>query len=664
MKTNFCNQRLWPGVRSTLAWVTCATTLGLGAFGQGPAPSPIPPAVLNEILFDSTGTDGTAAVGEYVEIIVLQDSLDLSTLSLTDNLGNSIGRFPPVLARKGCAVVLCLGPGSLPQLDSDVSDGSAAFSSGLPMANYLGNKSGGVRLLDSQSSQVIDAFYWGLGTAPSGTNIGPWGPGKFFNTSFATGTPVLEGDSVGRNSNTTNYPGSPGDWAPHGGRLAARPSPGRSNDLMHAGPEDLLLGAQQLVNDTLLGYGDMQYDNGRYSITGSSVTGVVVSRPTSTTLQVTADHSFTIEKHGVPSVYKGQLLTRLVGNPNASSLSYQRIVNGTLTSAAGDSIFIDNKETYSGFPIGRPRTDYASHVKLVEAGLLQWFEISGNTTLTQQGDDQWLFAEKRGCRDHLNPSTRVVVTSNAITRMGDGKTHTLFTANRPFPSGPTPYTGVPYDETLVIEMDSNVQGDGSSDVQITRFDQSRDGRLDIALQRGQTGSISLVNGASGGQYTVDFDMKLPIEKLSSGQTATASAYMNRVDALMGGKYVASGVRGFRRDGTTLAENNFYVDPPVCIPQSSGNTTTLVINVVDQNGNVIGVIVVVVVTPVPPPAPPPPPAPVPPAPPRPTPGKTGWEAGKAIAACALTGAGFGALPGALIGAPVCGIGYALERLIWG
>ena len=50
---------------------------------------------------------------------------------------------------------------------------------------------------------------------------------------------------IDRNSNTTNYPGSPGDWAPHGGRLAARPSPGRSHGLMHAGPRDLLLGAQQ-----------------------------------------------------------------------------------------------------------------------------------------------------------------------------------------------------------------------------------------------------------------------------------------------------------------------------------------------------------------------------------------------------------------------------------
>jgi hypothetical protein len=616
--------------------------------------------VLNEILFDSLGTDGTADTGEYVEIIVLQDSLDLSTLKLTDNLGNLIGSFPQVSAPKGCAVVLNLGPGSLPYLDSNTADGSAGFSSGLPQADFLGNTSGGVRLLDSSSSQVIDAFYWGRGSAPVGTQLGPWGAGQYFDTSMATGTPVAEGDSVGRNAYESNYPGSPGDWAPHGGPVAAHPSAGRANDLMHANPEDLLLGAQQLVNDTLLGYGDMQYDWDRYSITDSSATNVVVQRPASTTLQVTADHSFTIVKNGVPSVFKGQLLTALIGNPDPGSLSYKRTVYGTLTTTAGDSLFIDNTETFSGFSIGLPRSDYDSHVSLIESGLNQWFEISGYCTLTQQGDDQWSFTEKRECRDYLDPSTRVVVTSNASTRVGDGMTHSFFTCNRPHPSGPSPYTGAPYDETLVIESDTHVLGNGSTDVQVTRFEVSHDGQLEVALQKHQTGSMNLAIDAVGGQYTVDFDMSLPVEDKSTGQTANAGAFMNRVDSLVGGKYVASGVRGYRRNGATIAQNNFHVDPPVYAPQGSGGGVTLVIIVVDQNGTTVAVIVVV------PQAPPPPqqPQPVPPAPPRKTPGQTGWEAGKAIASCALIGAEFGALPGALIGAPLCGIGYTIERMIWG
>lgn len=661
--------------RSKLALLLCATPLGLAAFGGGDDATQdddtawIPPAVLNEILFDSLGTDGTADTGEYVEIIVLQDQLDLSTLKLTDNLGNALGTFPQVLAPKGCAVVLNLGPGSLPYLDSDPADGSAGFSSGLPRADYLGNTNGGVRLVDAGSSQVIDAFYWGRGSAPVGTQIGPWGSGQFFDTSLATGDPVAEGESVGRHAYETNYPGSPGDWTSHGGPVAAHPSAGRSNDLMHASPEDLLLGAQQLVNDTLLGYGDMQYDYGRYSITDSSATNVVVSRPASTTLLVTADHSFTIAKHGVPSVFKGELLTELVGNPDADSLSYERNVKGTLTSASGDSIFIDNRTTYSGFSIGLPRTDYESHASLVESSVTQWFEISGHQTLTQQSDDQWLFAEKRECRDYLDPSTRTIVTSNVVTRVGDGMTHSFFTMNRPFPSGPTPFTGTPYDETLVMELDSHALGNGSTSVQITRYDESRNGQLEIALQKDQIGSMDLSIGAFGGQYAVDFDMNLPVEEKSTGQTATASAFMNRVDSLVGGKYVATGVRGYRRNGATIAQNNFHVDPPVYAPQGSGNTVTLIIIVVDQNGTVVGVIEVEVE--VTPPPPPPPPPPAPPAPPRKTPGETAWEAGEYIASCALGGATVGSafplvgnLAGALIGAPACGIVYGVKRMIFG
>ena len=130
--------------------------------------------------------------------------------------------------------------------------------------------------------------------------------------------------------------------------------------------------------------------------------------------------------------------------------------------------------------------------------------------------------------------------------------------------------------------------------------------------------------------------------------------------------MASGVRGFKRDGMTVAQNNFHVDPPVYAPQGSGNSTVLVIQVVDQNGTSVGVIVVVVVTP-----PPQIPQPAPAGPPRKTPGQTGWEAGGAIVDCALGGAGVGAwvggvgaFPGALIGAPVCGIFYSLKRAIWG
>lgn len=175
--------------------------------------------------------------------------------------------------------------------------------------------------------------------------------------------------------------------------------------------------------------------------------------------------------------------------------------------------------------------------------------------------------------------------------------------------------------------------------------------------------MSLSYSSSGGQANATFDMSVPV-KNADGQMATAGAFMNRSDYITNGKLIASGSRGYRRNGAMIAQGQFYIDPPLDlvsappIQQGGGGTTTgnnnntTIINVnpiIIGSGNTIIIVVVI-----PPQPTPPQPVPVPPAPRQPA----AWEPGAAVAACAGGGACIGALPGALIGAPVCGIGYCL------
>ncbi|HLQ37375.1 MAG TPA: hypothetical protein VK348_06225 [Planctomycetota bacterium] len=527
------------------------------------------------------------------------------------------------------------------------------------------------------TNEVLDAFYWGTGSAPAGTQVGPWGAGQFFDIGFANGKPVNEGESVGRSAHATNYPGSPGDRAPHGGEVATAASPGRRNDLLAVYPSDLLSWAQSGVNEAVLQYGEMQTTPGRYSVTAATVASVAVSFPSSTQMQVDAVHSLTISDYGVAQVYTGSMRGLLTINPVAANLSYTLHLEGALRGAAGDSLVINHTAQFDGFAVGPRRMVYSTAIDWTRSGFDEWFHIQGTMTCARTGDNQWVWSDTRNATDYVDPTTKTCLATNTITRLSDGHLHALFDLTRPFPSGPT-YPPSATDH-LVIETDSTVRPDGTFNAQVLRFDDSLDGQPYVALQVGQTGQLGATQVNTPASINVTGTFTLPLQFVN-GPAKTLECYTNASVTAANGKYQMSGVRGYRVDGNLWGEGQFTIDPPLLVlspaPAPQGSTTT---TTTTANGTTITVTttVTVTVTVNTPSQPTPPPQPS-----TPTTGGSGHSLaglGAVTVACVVAGTPIGAgtggctIPvvgavpgaaaGAIIGGAVCGGCYLLHWIFF-
>jgi hypothetical protein len=582
----------------------CAAALLAAAASFAPAqqqvehePVPLlPPLILNEICFDAGGVDGSvAAVGEWVEVLVLADNTNLGNYGFENQSGRRLGRFPNVTANKGTVAVMCLGTLIPANLDGDPSDKSAAFASGAVAGDHLNNTSGGVRLKNMISGNVIDAFYWGTGSAPNGTAVGPWGAGQFFDLAFAGGKPVNEGESVGRSAHTTNYPGSPADWAPHGGAVAAGPSPGRRNDLLHVYPSDLLSWAQSGINEAVLQYGEMRLTPGRFSITDATVASVAITFPTDYQMQVTAVHALTIEDSGWPETYTGTMTGSVTIDPNVATLGYTLQLEGMLVTSSGNAIGIEHSSAFGGFTTGPRSMSYATEIDWLLYGSAEWFDIQGQMTCARTADNAWLWSDTRNATDWVSPGTKTCVATNTITRLADGRFHGLYDLVRPFPSGPTSNPNAV--EHFVMETDSTTKPDGTLAAQVLRFEQEMDGQPYLALQAGLTGQYVIAGTSSPTARTYTVDLDLPLE-FANGPAFTMESYASGTLTTAGGKYVMTGTRGHRFNGNQAGEATYFIDPPIftmpAAPQGQGQGGTTINNyggqvtIVNGNGNTVTV----------------------------------------------------------------------------
>jgi hypothetical protein len=546
---------------------------GPTVFGPPNPPAPFiaqpipksPALILNEVCFDQTGVDAQATLGsEYVELYA-RTKVQLGNFSLADNLGAILAPLPSVTVPAGSIVLIILGGGqNAYHPDIDLTDGLGAYMLGLPPADYLGNTEGGVRLMNS-AGKIVDAVYWGTGSAPHGTAGGPWKQGTYFDISMS-GRPMNEGDSIGRPAKPLeDYTGQLADWDSNGGVNAAGPTPKHRNGVNRANRDSLLKWVQAGVNQIVTGFGS-QTQPGWFSFTDSFVSNVIVTQQQNS-LIVVADHSFSIDEFGSPTTLAGQVTAEYTWSEAPGAVGYTLSAIGSLALPSGDSFSIDHSEIMSGFHTKAVSGTFSTDTVYLQTGVPYSFSVDSVTTLARTGQETWTRTNFRTCLDYGGAGLKTSDTVTTVTRQSDGAYSSTCTMNRDFPIAP-PVPGstdsILFVETKVIDTVSTTISDfGEFDTQITRYEVYLDSTLISALPSDQVGSASLrFSPASDAEPlgSASYQLNLPLEQGGFSFVLGGSLYAST--ALIGENIVYSSQQQIRVGGTLVESFAFSVDPPL------------------------------------------------------------------------------------------------------
>lgn len=614
--------------------------------------------LLSEVLFDPAGVDGSKVGGEWVELYV-GSAMNLAGWSITDNSGAPLATLPAVNAPAHSSVLIYLSNYVPYGHDQSFADRTAAFAAGLPPGDYLGNLSGGVRLL-SPSGVITDCLYWGLGAAPPGATGGPWPAGQFFDISYAGGRPTAEGESLGRPANPLEgLTMTVADWDRAGGRNAAGATPGGRNGVYPTDAYGLIRHAQVGVNQILAGL-SLTEAPGWIDVVDAHVNSIQVAYAGVSTT-VTAKHTFELVLRGVPAEIVGTLTTSSVVNETPGSVGYTLSTKGVLTGATEDGALtfeldIDQVDARSGYHTNAVAINGATFVVLRCNGVEYPFSIVGNVVESRTGQDTYsLFDQRTGC-DYGGAGDKASAALTLVTRIADGTYVTSFGMDRAYPMLPPPLSQagnqvVTGSEQLLVDGGS-ITNDAAEITTglIWRFDKIRNWNYTTAsLQSGQMAAFSFasIDGSLGkpGQhmrYTYDAPMRI------YGQDRRLAAEVVGTTYIAAGKFISEAYGKVTLDDTEILTAAFYVDPPAqgggCQHCASCRRGIIHIHLGCE-----------VCDPPAPPQPPPAPAPAPPPPPAKEP--TGFLEASAICAGSGTGAGatIGGVAGGIIGAKAGGVG---------
>ncbi len=637
-----------------------------------------PAVILTEVCFDPAGQDGSKIGAEWVELSTTQH-IHSALFRLTDQQGSELATLALTNVASGSCLVVYLGSSVACPVDGDLADRSAAYAAGLPPGDYLPNASGGVRLLDGQGA-IVDALYWGTGSAPPGASGASWTAGEFFDLSMA-GKPMDEGDSLGRPSDPfRSYTGTLADWDRHGGRNAARPTPGGRNAPTITGIPGLLYWTQLGVNRVITGYSEMVAP-GWLSILDSAVE-VLGESETAAGAIVVAEHSFLVRVNGQPMTLRGTMVSRLTRIDDPRSVEFTLEMSGALDSRGGPGFSFLHSERHRGFHTNAVGVDWSTSVVYLESGLSFPFGVFGSTNWSRTALDEWTLTDSRTALDYGGAGPKVSFGSTRVHRISDGSYSTTAEVTRDAPIGPPPpghTDSILGTEQLFIDGSAAWNDAGELTAgSYTRFDKLVNGKPRAVLAPGALGSTSIlrVSGVPGGiEGSFAFALELPLEVFGNPRLIDASGLCRT--HIAEGKLVSTATYDVRVDGSTWLAGSISADPP--LPQgapssSPGGVTIGGPIIVSGSGNTVIISggPVTIHHPAPEPAPSEPP-PLPPTEPPPTiesaPGSSGGFIG-AVANCAGVGGFLGLLTplpiidealGIVAGGIGCGVAYGLGWL---
>lgn len=611
----------------SFAALTTASLLGLagGAHGASDStPPPAPPGIMiNEVVFDPAGVDGSSIGGEWIELY-MPSATSLSGYTLRTNQGTVIATLPAVTAPAHSVLVVFLRA-TLPfGYDTSFADRSAAFASGAALGDHLGNDQGGVRLVDSGGA-IVDSVYWGTGAAPTGASGGTWPTGTYFDLSMS-GKPMFEGDSIGRPAAPlTSYTGTVADWERFGGRNACSATPGVRNGVYPADVTGLITFTQTGVNQVLANLSNTEQP-GWIHIDNADVAGVSGAY-TSTGCTVTATHVFELTLRGELVTLSGSMTSEMIRSETAGNVWYTLTTNGALegTSEEGGNsyeLLVEHVETFTGFHTNTQQCVASTDVTYIENGTAYSVSVSGTNAITRNGATSWIHADVRQAVDYGGAGTKNSTAVTFASKVADGIYATNFGLDRSNPISPPRISQAGTQvlsgtEQMLIDAAtvSNDEGEITLGL-VMRLDRFSNTTSQTAqLQSGQWGTFgfSQTLGTPGTlPQSQRYEMELPMQLF--GSPTQVSVEVVGSTYVVNGKLLSEAYSNVYFGSAHVMHGNFFVDPPAA--QGGGGTP-----------------------PQPQPAnqPPPPTAPV-------TPGGFMEAAGD----CATAGAGLGAATGGTIG----------------
>jgi hypothetical protein len=651
--------------RKCASSVLASAVLAAGAVRaaeEPPAVPEVPPILLSEVLFDAAGVDGSRVGGEWVELYVYQPT-NLAGWTLTDPSGALLASLPAATAPAFSSVLIFLSNYVPHGHDGSFADRTAAFAAGLAPGDYLGNLSGGVRLV-SPASEIVDCLYWGVGAAPSGASGGPWPDGQFFDIAYGA-RPTGEGESLGRPANPLDgLTMTVADWDRHGGRNAAGVTAGGRNGVHPADAYGLVRHAQTGVNQIIGGMSTSELP-GWIEVVDAHVNDIGVSYSPNT-ISVSAKHTFELVARGQPATLVGYLMTTCVTNETPGSVSYSLSTSGLLAGSTDDGsvsyeLELSQSDVQSGFQTNTLTRTGSTVVTFRQDGVEYPFEIIGTTAISRTGQDTYSMLDQRTASDYGGAGDKLSTALTLATRVSDGTYTTWFGMDRAYPMAPPPLAQaggqvVTGTEQLFVEAGSVTNDAGEITTGLVwRFDKYRNSTyLVVTMTPGDTGtfSFSSVDGSLG-QPSQHMRYLFDAPLIVAGQPRQLSAEVVGTAYIANSKHISEAYGAVRLDGVDILTAAFYVDPPVA--QSNG---------CQHCGSCRrGIIHVHLGCDICDPPPPPPPAPAPAPPPPPAKEPTGFLEASAI--CAGAGTGIGAatcgtaagIAGGVVGAGAGGVGAA-------
>jgi hypothetical protein len=430
-------------------------------------PQPIGGIVINEVLFDGVGADGGT---EAIELFnTSANGKSLAGLVLADQSGAALFFLPSQTLPAGGYVVVQLGPVVPELLDTNPSDGKARFFTGGAPLDRLANAAGGVVL--SNQSQILDAVFWGTSGPPSGSqysaavSAGKWPAGGFVNISFSGGSPLFEGESIGRDTMSTDTD-KVANWATSGGKNSMGSTLALRNDMYVFTEDQLVFLAQGAVNEAL---GAISFANNfNIDVLGASHSNVVVDDPDSVGgFAVTAAHDIVIVHDGATKHLTGSLTVDFerVGTPGATS--YSLATSGTLSAPDGTSIALNQSRTWYGFH-GTVRTEITtSLINWTEYGSTYSFAANGTNQITLTADDSGSWSYSRSGSDWGGAGTKSMSATVDYVKVSDGVYQLEISASSSNPILPPPFGQT---QTLIgtREVDSSMTVSLGADKEQTR----------------------------------------------------------------------------------------------------------------------------------------------------------------------------------------------------
>lgn len=270
---------------------------------------------INEILYNPLGADDG---NEWIELYNSGGStVDLSGWTISGSDGSVKATLPSIDFPQGCFLIVHFGPDELGMYEYSIPDsgepgtGETKFEDEGYAYYFVGtleevfkNDEDSIALYTGEPSAetIVDYVAWnskglkGDSVAEGyASDTGIWTEGAFLDTSYANENFVLRGETIGRNSASTDTDG-PEDWSDNGGTDAWGPTEGWSN----SGPlytYDVGMFISQVdINTVLWEYG--------FSIEKVSVIDMEV-KEYDERLSVKILYEFTLESYSTISTFTG-----------------------------------------------------------------------------------------------------------------------------------------------------------------------------------------------------------------------------------------------------------------------------------------------------------------------------------------------------------------------